>query len=387
MSRIQIFGVTCLAMVTIALSAWSANAQAGVPLIAIKAVVRNESVTISGSQFPPNQSFSVRMGPYGSYGLGGVLLSETVNSGNGTFEAVVSIPAEMKDFSRIHVRFDNGIYNSYNWFFNTSTGAAAPTPTEEVKTGDAGTNDGTTPGKAAEPAKDQVVYTGIPSLTIEKVEGEEVTVRTGNFPPNQTFYVSMGSYAAAGSGPSVGTITSGDGSDASHTFTIPASIAYYGYILVRSQTGHAYPNAFYATVGFNNPSHGVIPEVKSSAQPKLPEEAPDVKDTKPVLWLGDPTLTTCIVEGGKTVTVVAKNLPTNLEYTVRMGAYGTLGLNGEVVGTISPDDKASVAKMFKIPTSLSGHSMIAIRADAGIYHAFEFFYNRSATVCEIPVAK
>lgn len=366
--RAHQWAAACLvAFLVIGLSVWQVSAQTNVPTITIEGVARNETVSISGSNFPANQAFAVRMGQYGGYGIDGAISSTTVNSGSGSFSADISIPAGVKDYGVIAIRLDGAGYNSYNWFYNNSTG--------EVDTETR--NDGNQLGNVGSSGDAQVIYTGVPSLTFEKVEGEMVTVRTGNFPPNQTFFVSMGSYASAGSGPSVGTIVSGDGADSSHTFKIPSQIAHYGYILVRAQTNHL--NPFYATAGFNNPSDVVVDKDPNQPNPK-PDPEPE-PDTKQVLWLGNPTLTACAVDGGKTVTVVANNLPTNLDYTVRMNIFGTLGLNGEVVGTISPGDNASTRLTFNIPASLAGHSRIAIRADAGIYNAYEFFYNNTATVC------
>ena len=74
-NRIHVFGLVCLAILLIGISAVRVNAythvnfQADIPLIYIEKVVRNESVTISGSNFPVNQTFTVRMGEFGSRGI------------------------------------------------------------------------------------------------------------------------------------------------------------------------------------------------------------------------------------------------------------------------------------------------------------------------------
>ncbi|MFK7801475.1 MAG: hypothetical protein AB8G95_07590 [Anaerolineae bacterium] len=367
-NRIQFIGMVCFAILVIGVSALSVSAQTNVPTISIDAVSRNETVTVSGANFPANQSFTVTMGPYGGYGINGATSATTVNSGTGSFTADIAIPAGVKDYGVIAIRLEGAGYNSYNWFYNNSTSVSTSAGEEARGAGES---------SKEEEVADVQVYTGVPALTFEKVEGEQVTVRTGNFPPNQTFSVSMGSYGTAGVGPSVGTIASGDGADTSHTFTIPTRIAHYGYILVRAQTGHS--NPFYATAGFNNPSDPVAE--KDPDKDTTTDKLPDKVDTKQVLWLGNPSLTTCVVDSGKTVTIVANNLPTNLDYTVRMNAFGTLGLNGESVGTLSPGDNSATRQEFKIPASLAGHNVIAIRVDAGIYHAYGYFYNNTAAVC------
>ena len=370
LNRTVILSAACLVtFIVLGILAWQVNAQSSVPTIVIEGVARNETVTIKGANFPANQSFAVRMGGFGTLGINGALSSTSVNSSNGSFTAEVAIPAGVKDFSRIAIRLDGAGYHSYNWFWNNSTGvAAAPDPDPEKDLGN----------ESAKLPDNQPAYTGVPALTFEKVEGEQVTVKTGNFPPNQTFFVTMGSYQTAGRGPSVGTIVSGDGADGSHTFTIPPNIAHYGYILVRAQTAHA--NPFYATAGFNNPSGPVAaPDPDPTKEPNPPNPKPEEKAK--VLWLGNPSLKTCAVDGGKTVTIETNNLPTNLEYTVRMNNFGTRGLGGEAVGTISPGDAAKASGTFNIPANLAQNGVIAIRVDSGIYHAYGFFYNNTASVC------
>ena len=375
--RVYLLLAACLAALIIAsIWVWQVNAADSVPTITIEEVARNETVTIKGANFPANQAFAVRMGNYGTLGINGALSDTSVSSADGSFTTEVAIPAGVKDFSRIAIRLDGAGYYSFNWFWNNSTTVAASAD------GNSG-NENRETSSSVDTSADQQVYTGIPALTFEKIEGEEVTVKTGNFPPNQTFYVSMGSYQSAGRGPSVGTIVSGDGTDTSHTFTIPARIAHYGYILVRAQTAHS--NPFYATVGFNNPSGPIAapdqdPEKEDGEQSN---KQPDQQETKQILWLGTPSLKTCKVDAGKTVTIETNNLPTNLEYTVRMNTFGTRGIGGEAADTtISPGDSATAGGTFNIPASLANHGVIAIRVESGIYHAYGYFYNNTASVCD-----
>lgn len=371
--RTYILLAACLAALIIAsVWVWQVNADNGVPTITIEEVAQNETVTIKGSNFPANQSFAVRMGGFGALGINGALSDTSVSSDDGSFTAEVAIPAGVKDVSRVAIRLDGAGYYSYNWFWNTSTGVAAVT--DEANS----SNENRETSSSFGSSTDQQAYTGVPSLTFEKVEGEQVTVKTGNFPPNQTFFVTMGSYQTAGRGPSVGSIASGDGADGSHTFTIPASIAHYGYILVRAQTAHT--NPFYATAGFDNPSGPMAaPDPDATKEPNPPNPKPEEKAK--VLWLGNPSLKTCAVDGGKTVTIETNNLPTNLEYTVRMNNIGTRGIGGASVGTISPGDTAKASGTFNIPANLAQNGVIAIRVDSGIYYAYGFFYNTTASVC------
>jgi len=93
----------------------------GVPIITITAVVRDQTVTIAAKNFPSNQKFEVRMGAYGTLGIGGILVGSS-NSGNGAFTATYTIPAGLKNSSQIAIRLDGPQgYYSYNWFWNNST--------------------------------------------------------------------------------------------------------------------------------------------------------------------------------------------------------------------------------------------------------------------------
>jgi hypothetical protein len=79
-----------------------------------------------------------------------------------------------------------------------------------------------------------------------------VTIKTKDFPPNQTFQVTMGAFGTQGiGGYQVGTINSGVGGELNATFTIPSQLAGSSRIAIRAQTGQAYPflayNWFYNT--------------------------------------------------------------------------------------------------------------------------------------------
>ncbi len=339
-------------------SVWAVQAQTAVPTISITEVDRNNTVTISGKNFPTNQTFNVRMGHFGTLGIGGAESTTTVNSGNGAFTAKLAIPAAVHNYSRIAVRLENGsAYNSYNWFWNNSTATAVQT-TDDKKV--------VVSGKPA--------YSGIPTIEFIKVEGEQVTFKTNNFPPNQLFRVTMGSRASGGYSDFVTTFNSGDGANKEMSVTIPPRIAHYGYIWLRTQTTHVNPYSAY--VGFNNPA--AVSNVQAKVDP--PAGKPPV--AKLPVWHGTPTIKICGVAAGNEITFVTNNLTTNLDYTVRMNAFGTMGHNGSVVGTLSPGDDPSVRATFKIPAAFAGHGRIAIRLDApGGYNAYNWFWNSNAAVC------
>ena len=354
----------CLMVFTIlVLSTLGVNAQSGTPFTTIEEVIRNEKIEIKGYQFPTNQTFNVRMGAYGSYGINGAVSSTQVNSGNGNFTAEINIPPGVANYDVIAIRLDNaGPYYAYNWFYNNSTTGVVAS--SDINRNTTGNND-----RSAVAA-----YTGTPGLEFVKIEGEDVTVKTINFPPNQTFFVTMGSRDANGFGNNVGTIQSGDGADKEYTFTIPSRISHYGYIRLRAQTGHSRPYSAY--VSFFNPAPvAVAGDVDRPVQGNVEPQA----DTR-VLWLGNPSMKICAVEAGKSVTIETYNLPTNLTYTVRMNNYGTQGINGyQATATVQPGNNATVKQTIDIPPQIAGNGVIAIRVEAGIYHAYNWFYNNNAS--------
>ena len=89
----------------------------------ITKVVQDWSVTIqTTTYYPANNSFTVRMGPYGSLGVNGIIVGFTNSGRGGIFTATYMIPTALRGSSQIHIRMDgdNGFF-SYNWFYNTTT--------------------------------------------------------------------------------------------------------------------------------------------------------------------------------------------------------------------------------------------------------------------------
>ena len=95
----------------------------GIPTITINAVVKDGSVTLTGHNFPPDETFTVRMGEYGTYALGGKSVA-TYESGEGKdFTKTYTIPSSLAGRSQIAIRFEtsNGYYYAFNWFWNNTT--------------------------------------------------------------------------------------------------------------------------------------------------------------------------------------------------------------------------------------------------------------------------
>jgi hypothetical protein len=101
----------------------SGPAGNAVPEFVITKVVQDWSVTIqTTTYYPANNTFTVRMGPYGSLGVGGTVVGFTNSGKGGIFTATYIIPNALRGSAQIHIRMDgeNGFF-SYNYFYNTTT--------------------------------------------------------------------------------------------------------------------------------------------------------------------------------------------------------------------------------------------------------------------------
>lgn len=91
----------------------------GIPTTSIKSVDPGVSVTITTHNYPANIDFNITMGEFGTKGVGGTYI-KTINSGTGgTFDVVCFIPAAIKSYDKIAIRFQSAEgYFSYDWFSN-----------------------------------------------------------------------------------------------------------------------------------------------------------------------------------------------------------------------------------------------------------------------------
>lgn len=206
-----------------------------IPTFDITSVVPDTSVTIMTHNFPAGQTFTVRMGPYGSYGIGGTIVATTDSGMGGSFAATYSIPAALKGSEMIAIRMDSPQgYYSFNFFTNIASSSSSP---------------------SSSPTAVPVVppsYTGFPYFYITKVvKDTSVTIDGHNFPPNQQFTVTMGAYGTYGIGGVVVAITNSDaGGTLAATYTVPASLAGSDLIAIRLESAQG----FFAYNWFTNTS-------------------------------------------------------------------------------------------------------------------------------------
>jgi hypothetical protein len=205
----------------------------------------------------------------------------------------------------------------------------------------------------------------IPTITILSVTRDNsVTIRTANFPANDTFTVLMGKIGTRGvGGVKVATINSGSGGSFEATFNIPEIFkgSYQIAIRLESPTSGYYSyNWFY-----NNTTGGSQPGTPPAYTP-LPA------GTYPTFFI-------TAVNRDKNVSIRAYNLPANDEFIVRMGVMGTRGINGIKVIKIESVQGGTQDFKFKIPSELFGSYQISIRLESPTsgYYSFNWFYNNT----------
>ncbi|MCI0519719.1 MAG: hypothetical protein L0Z70_05610 [Chloroflexi bacterium] len=96
----------------------------GYPTFTISAVVRNQTVTIKIKNLPPDDEFRVRMGYYGTLGVGGYKVISLDTLAGGAQTHTFNIPAELKNQQKIAIRLESKTgsgYYAYNWFWNNTT--------------------------------------------------------------------------------------------------------------------------------------------------------------------------------------------------------------------------------------------------------------------------
>ena len=95
----------------------------GIPTFKICEVDRNNTVKIVTNNFPPNQTFTVKMGPMYSRGIGGIVVETFDSEGGGTLTKEFTIPADLHDSYKIAIRAETShpypyAFFAYNWFYN-----------------------------------------------------------------------------------------------------------------------------------------------------------------------------------------------------------------------------------------------------------------------------
>lgn len=198
----------------------------------------------------------------------------------------------------------------------------------------------------------------IPTISIVSVVPDtSVTIRTANYPANDSFNVYMNFFGTRGvGGVKVDTISSGAGGTFEKTFTIPDSLKGLAQIAIRLESP---TSGYFSYNWFHNVSGGTIPNT-GGVTPGL-----------------TPTfIITGVVRDG-TVTIKTASFPANDTFNVLMGNYGTRGVGGTKVDTINSGAGGALTLTFNIPDSMKGKSQIAVRLESPTsgYFSYNWFYN------------
>jgi hypothetical protein len=346
------FRIVLIIMLLIALisplTVMAVKAYSGVPSFSIVSVAKNASVTIQTYNFPASDSFTVTMGPYGSQGIGGVVVGTTTSGSGGSFTATYSIPSSLSGSYRIAIRMQSPTtgYFAYNWFYNDTTGTSS------------------TPASTPVPG-----YSGYPYFSIASVVRDaSVTINASNFPKNETFKVLMGPYGTLGvGGTQVATQSTSGGGAFTATYNIPSSLAGSYQIAIRLEST---TSGYYAYNWFYNNTAGTSGTPAPTATPG-PTAIPG--------YSGYPYFKISAVTRDTSVTIQASNFPPNDSFTVMMGPYGSAGVGGYVVGTQNTAGGGSFSASYSVPAALAGSYQIAIRLQSSTtgYYAYNWFYNNT----------
>ncbi len=192
----------------------------------------------------------------------------------------------------------------------------------------------------------QVQALTIPTFEIQGVTAnDKVTIVTANFPAGYDFEVRMGLFGTKGvDGVLIGTVNSGSGGSLKWTFPIPAALQSESAIAIRLQSTLG---GYYSYNWFTNTDSGThtggVPIDEATA---------------------GPSITVTAVNPGEYAVIIANNLPADESFQVRMGVYGTQGIDGELIATVEPDSDGFLKQTYPIPFDLQDDAKIAVRFES-----------------------
>jgi hypothetical protein len=333
--------VFCIGLLLPMETAVAAPEKTLIPTINIINVVQNDEVTIRTHNFPAGKSFNVLMGKIGTRGIGGLFVTTFDSEDGGSLTATFSIPPDLFTETMISIRLEDPIsgYYSYDWFYNNDGNLATPPATWTWLP--------------------PCVY---PTFSIEAVVvDKEVTIRTKNFPANDTYNVLLGTFGTrAIGGILIGTQDSGSGGTFNASYEIPEEFKGVEYIAIRLESPQS---GYYAFNWFKN--------FEGSSQTSTGSPGGQISTIViPIFYISS-------VSKDGTVTIEAKNFPSNDVYDVRMGLIGTRGSGGVKVGTQNSGSDGTFTATYTIPKSLYGKRQIAIRLESPTsgYYSYNWFFN------------
>jgi hypothetical protein len=316
----------------------------------VTSVEPNDTVSVHTQGFPEGTNLSVTMGPAGSAGLG-YYVTTTYTGEGGVLDRTFSIPAALNGMGTIVLRFESadGEYVAYGPFTNQAGGTSKPAS-------------GSAPASGSSTSS-----TGLELYVQSVAPDEDVSVRTGNFPAGTFFNVYMGKHGTNGvNGVLVARTNSGDGGSFGVVYTIPSQL--YGQSIIDLRMVSDDGSSYAAVSFYNSEGGGAAPSTSSGSSSTSSGGGSYVSYV--------PTFSIVTVKPGESVTIRTYNFPPAQAFTVRMGPYGTYGINGEIVGTTDSGNGGSFEATYSIPASLKSADAIAIRMDSSQgYYAYNWFTN------------
>lgn len=201
----------------------------------------------------------------------------------------------------------------------------------------------------------------IPTISILGVTKDtKVTIETHNLPANRVFEVRLGLSGTKGiNGVLAGSLNSGAGGTLIITCPIPTSLNDEDTIAVRleSTTGGYYAYNWFSNITFGT-HEGATPIEQAVVSPIISPAS---------------------VKEGVMVVMNAAGFPKNKEINVRMGKYGTNGVNGVFIKMVNSGEDGAFTEDFEIPQSLKAESKIAIRFEVAdsTTAAYTWFENQT----------
>ena len=303
-------------------------------------------VTIEVVNMPAGKDFRVLMNAIGTKGVDGITVGTAKTGKDGSFKAILPIPADLMNQSTIAIRveaMDRSGFYAYNWFTNSYKGS------------------GTSSGGSTTPPGNPSYATG--NLAVVEVEEDHiVSIRARNLAARSTYVAWLGWKNRSGEIKEVraGTAASDSSGRLDATIGIPVVLKDRNELRIRLQ----------ATTGSASSIHTWFLNADSDGD--LGSGSPSGYDK------GLPYVVVSAVAKGDSVTIEARNFPAKKEVDVLMGKMGTQGVDGIWSGSIKAGKDGAFTATFRIPEKLRERGEIAIRlevADTTAYYAYNWFTN------------
>jgi hypothetical protein len=98
----------------------NSSSNSDYPTIRITDVNQDRNVTITGANFPPNNTLNVFLNYNGTKGIDGILVGSSMTDASGELTDIYAIPTYLRGQTIIAIRLESPTsgYYAYNWFFN-----------------------------------------------------------------------------------------------------------------------------------------------------------------------------------------------------------------------------------------------------------------------------